>query len=183
MQEYVKQPSDLVWDKPQQRTLEEYLSVREPMLQKFKRTQMEFELQIYLDRVKWVQEDDLSAWFLATRERTAIFHLFNLTERFPDGITVQEVSRFLKIARSTVSRLLSEAHGCGFIHRNKKIGYSRYYVPSQHLLDNGDYYAEYYVDNVIKREWDTHRSEFFNYKRVEKMTRERLRRDDVDDPY
>ena len=160
--------------------LDVYEKVRSQMLEEFKQTQMDFELQLYSDRKKWILEDPLSDWFLKTRERTAIFHRFNLNLRFPSGHTVSMLSKTLNLTRSSTSRLLSEAHSLGYIYRNKERGYQRYYLPSQHLLRNGRWYSEYFVNQILERESNIKRFSFFNYKRVEKLTRNKMSDDHVD---
>tara|TARA_R100001015_G_C4619144_1_gene175778 strand:+ start:1014 stop:1568 length:555 start_codon:yes stop_codon:yes gene_type:complete len=152
----------------------DYQEVRKELLQRYKESQMRFELQLFKDRVQWVKDDPLSEWFLATRERTAIFHQFNLTRENPDGQTVKMISNALDMPRETISRLLSECHALGFIYRNKAKGFQRYYLPSEHLLENGTWYAEYYVSQIVSIESWPDRAGFFNLKRVENATRESL---------
>ena len=152
----------------------DYQNVRNQLLARYKESQMRFELQLFKDRQQWVKDDPLSDWFLATRERTAIFHQFNLTRENPNGQTVGMISKSLNIPRETISRLLSECHALGFIHRNKMQGFQRYYLPSQHLLDNGTWYAEYYVSQILSIESWPERAGFFNLKRVENVTREHI---------
>ena len=96
----------------------DYQTARKKLLAQYKESQMRFELQLFKDRQEWVKNDPLSEWFLATRERTAIFHQFNLTRENPDGQTVGMISRALNMPRETISRLLSECHALGFIYRN-----------------------------------------------------------------
>ena len=76
--------------------------------------------------------------------------------------------------RETISRLLSECHALGFIYRNKSKGFQRFYLPSQHLLDNGTWYAEYYVSQILSIESWPERAGFFNLKRVENATRQTI---------
>lgn len=162
----------------------EYQRVREDMLNRYKQSQMQFELQLFKDRQQWIIDDPLSEWFLASRERTALFHRFNL-DGFPDGHTVSMESRALGIDRSQMSRMLSEAHTLGFIYRNKKPKKQRFYLPSQHLLNNGTWYAEYYVSQILSIERWPDREGFFNLKRVENVTRQNMRGNHVDfsDPF
>lgn len=157
----------------------DYLKVRQELLSRYKDSQMQFELQLFRDRQQWIIDDPLSEWFLASRERTALFHRFNL-KGFPDGHTVSMESRALGIDRSQMSRMLSEAHGLGFIYRNKKPKKQRFYLPSQHLLDNGTWYAEYYVSQILSIEKWPQREGFFNLKRVENATRQKMRENHVD---
>ena len=157
----------------------DYQKVRAELKQRYKQSQMRFELQLFHDRQRWSEEDPLSKWFLATRERTAIFHMFNLTNQYPQGLSVGMVSRFLNLARSTTSRLLTEAHTLKFIYRNKQEGLQRFYLPSQHLLDDGDFYSEYYIDQILSLETWPERMGFFELKRVEQTTRKKLRHGDV----
>tara|TARA_S200002703_G_scaffold85192_1_gene73577 strand:+ start:222 stop:815 length:594 start_codon:yes stop_codon:yes gene_type:complete len=152
----------------------DYQRARKELLERYKETQMGFELQLFKDRQQWVKEDPLSEWFLATRERTAIFHQFNLTRENPNGQTVGMISQSLSIPRETISRLLSECHALKYIYRNKSIGFQRYYLPSEHLLKNGTWYAEYYVSQILSIERWPNREGFFNLKRVENATRETL---------
>ena len=152
----------------------DYQRAREELLERYKETQMGFELQLFKDRQQWVKEDALSEWFLATRERTAIFHQFNLTRENPNGQTVGMISQSLSIPRETISRLLSECHALKYIYRNKCKGFQRYYLPSEHLLKNGTWYAEYYVSQILSIERWPNREGFFNLKRVENATRETL---------
>ena len=154
----------------------DYQRARKQLLERYKESQMRFELQVFKDRQQWIKDDPLSDWFLATRERTAIFHQFNLTKENPNGQTVTMISKSLSMPRETISRLLSECYALGFIYRNKAKGFQRYYLPSQHLLDNGAWYAEYYVSQILSIESGPERAEFFNLKRVEKMTRQLLRK-------
>tara|TARA_R100000734_G_scaffold13091_1_gene9689 strand:+ start:655 stop:1209 length:555 start_codon:yes stop_codon:yes gene_type:complete len=152
----------------------DYLNVRKELLERYKESQMRFELQLFKDRTQWIADDPLSEWFLATRERTAIFHQFNLTRENPEGQTVGMISAALHMPRETISRLLSECHALGFIYRNKSKGFQRYYLPSKHLLENGTWYAEYYVSQILSIESWPERAGFFNLKRVENATRENL---------
>ncbi len=153
----------------------DYLHVRKGLRERYKESQMRFELQLFKDRTQWIKEDPLSEWFLATRERTAIFHQFNLTRENPDGQTVGMISAALELPRETISRLLSECHALKFIFRNKAEGFQRYYLPSEHLLANGTWYAEYYVSQILSIESWPERAGFFNIKRVENATRAMLR--------
>ena len=152
----------------------DYLNVRKKLLARYKESQMRFELQFVKDRQQWIKDDPLSDWFLATRERTAIFHQFNLTRENPNGQTVGMISKSLNMPRETISRLLSECHALGFIYRNKSKGFQRFYLPSQHLLDNGTWYAEYYVSQILSIESWPERAGFFNLKRVENATRQTI---------
>ena len=162
----------------------DYEKVRDDLLLRYKQSQMQFELQLFKDRQQWIIDDPLSDWFLASRERTALFHRFNL-DGFPDGHTVSMESESLGIDRSQMSRMLSEAHSLGFIYRNKRPKKQRFYLPSQHLLDNGTWYSEYYVSQILSIERWPDREGFFNLKRVENVTRQNMRGNHVDfsDPF
>ena len=140
---------------------------RARMLDIFKETQMQFELQMFHDRQKWMKSDRLGAWFVSSRLKTAIFHTFNL-KNFPDGHTVSGISRLLNTDRSTISRLLTDCHKNGFIYRNKAPEKERYYLPSTELLENGKRYAEYYTDQILSMENELDRRLFFDVKRLEK---------------
>jgi len=146
----------------------------------FKRSQMLFELNCYRDRKSFMESDEVPRWFLATYERKAIFFLFN-QEGFPHGHTVNEVSRAVDIARSTTSRLLTEAHTLGFIYRNREEGFQRNYLPSERLLEVGNLYCEYYYDRLLESDPENNREPFYQYKLTEQRTRAKLRDGDVDD--
>lgn len=163
---------------------EQYETARKNLLLRYKESQMQFELQLFKDRQQWITEDPLSGWFLASRERTALFHRFNL-QGFPDGHTVSMESKALGIDRSQMSRMLSEAHRLGFIYRNKKPQKQRFYLPGQHLLDNGTWWSEYYVSQILSMERWPDRESFFNLKRVENYVRQNMRGNHVDssDPF
>jgi hypothetical protein len=156
-----------------------YEASRTEQREVFKKSQMLFELSCYRDRQKFMADDEVPRWFLNTYERKAIFFLFNLSG-FPHGHTVNEVSRAVNIARSTTSRLLTEAHTLKFIYRNREEGYQRYYLPSDRLLEVGNLYCEYYVDRLLEVDQAGERRPFYNYKVTELRTRLKLRDGDVD---
>jgi len=145
----------------------------------FKKSQMLFELACYRDRQKFMEDDTVPKWFLATYERKALFFLFNLSG-FPNGHTVNEVSRSVNIARSTTSRLLTEAHQLKFIYRNPEEGFQRYYLPTERLLEVGNLYCEYYIDRLLEVDPANTRQAFYEYKCTETRTRAKLRAGDVD---
>ena len=147
---------------------DELRSIREAMVQTFKQTQMEMELTMYWDKKSWSQDSDFWAWINASRERSAIFHLFNL-KGYPDGWTVSMVSEYLGRDRTSVSRDLTDCQQRGFIYRNKSFDKQRYYLPSERLLNNGTYYAEYYVDLVLSQELEADRRTFFDYRKHERQ--------------
>ena len=157
-----------------------YKDSRSAERKSFKRAQMLFELACYRDRQKFMEDDEVPRWFLSTYERKAIFFLFNLSG-FPHGHTVNEVSRAVNIARSTTSRLLTEAHTFNFIYRNREEGYQRYYLPSERLLEVGNLYCEHYVDRLLEVDPANTRQPFYNYKCTEERTRKKMRDDHVDD--
>ena len=142
--------------------------VRSEMVKRFVQTQMQMELQMYWDKKEWMLDSDLWAFFGASRERTAIFHLFNLDGK-PHGWTVNMVSEYLKRDRSAVSRDLTECHTLGYIVRNKKPGKQRFYLPTERLLNNGTWYAEYYVELNLSMENEKHRRLFFDYRKAERQ--------------
>lgn len=142
--------------------------VREQMVRRFVQTQMQMELQMYWDKKEWMLDSDLWAFFGASRERSAIFHLFNLDDR-PYGWTVNMVSEYLNRDRSAVSRDLTECHTLGYIVRNKEPGKQRYYLPTPRLLNNGIWYAEYYVDLNLSMENEKDRRLFFDYRKAERQ--------------
>jgi predicted transcriptional regulator len=142
--------------------------VRSEMVRRFVQTQMQMELQMYWDKKEWMLDSDLWAFFGASRERTAIFHLFNLDGR-PHGWTVNMVSEHLNRDRSAVSRDLTECHTLGYIVRNKETGKQRYYLPTERLLNNGTWYAEYYVDLNLSMENEKDRRLFFDYRKAERL--------------
>ena len=141
--------------------------VRAKMLKDFKQSQMLMELQMYWDKKVWAEDSDFWQWFGASRERTAIFHLFNL-QGYPDGWTNSMVADYLQRDRSAVTRELTECQQNGFIFRNAKDGKQRHFLPSERLLMNGNWYAEYYVDLVIRMNKDNSRRLFHDYRINEK---------------
>jgi len=148
-----------------------YLGSRAEMKAQFKKTEMQRQLQLYLDRKNWRKIDPLSEWFLQSRDRLAIFHLFNLQD-YSDGLSVGQVSRALKLPRTTTSRLLMECYQKRFILKNPEEGKSRFYIPSEHLLRNGDYWCEYFIDTTLSIEGYAQRGMFFDLKRLEYRTRQ-----------
>ena len=143
--------------------------LRAKMLGIFTETQMQFELQMFHDRQKWMKRDPLAAWFLSSRLKTAIYHYFNL-KGFPHGHTVSSISKALNTDRSTISRLLTECHQKGYIYRNKSAKKRRYYLPETELLENGKWYAEYIADQILSMENELERRLFVDYKRMEKIS-------------
>ena len=141
--------------------------LRERMLGLFTETQMQFELQMFHDRQKWMRRDPFGAWFMSSRLKTAIYHTFNL-DNFPNGHTVSSVSRLLNTDRSTISRLLTDCNKKGFIYRNMLPEKGRYYLPSAELLKSGKRYSEYYIDQILSMENELDRRLFYDYKRMEK---------------
>jgi len=156
-----------------------YEASRTEQREVFKKSQMLFELSCYRDRQKFMEDNEVPRWFLATYERKALFFLFNLSG-FPNGHTVNEVSRSVNIARSTTSRLLTEAHQLKFIYRNPEEGFQRYYLPTERLLEVGNLYCEYYLDRLLEVDPAGERRPFYNYKVTELRTRSKLRDGDVD---
>ena len=143
--------------------------LRAKMLEIFKETQMQFELQTFHDRQKWMKSDPLAALFLSSRLKTAIYHYFKL-KGFSHGHTVSSISKALSTDRSTISRLLTECHQKGYIYRNKSPKKRRYYLPATELLENGKWYAEYIADQILSMENELERRLFVDYKRMEKIS-------------
>lgn len=146
---------------------EDLRRVREKMVQTFKQTQMQMELQMYHDKKQWAKDSEFWEWFSASRERSAIFHVFNLTD-YPDGWTVSAMADFLQRDRTAVSRDLTDCQQKGFIYREKSEGNQAAYHPSERLLNNGTWYAEYYTDLVISLTEVSSRQLFIDYRKVEK---------------
>ena len=146
---------------------EDLRSVREAMVQIFKKTQMEMELKMYHDKKEWAKDSELWAWFGASRERSAIFHVFNLSG-YPDGWTVSAMADFLQRDRTSVSRDLTDCQQKGFIYRDKSDGNQAAYHPTERLINNGTWYAEYYVDLIISLTEASARQWFIEYRKIEK---------------
>ena len=142
--------------------------VREQMVQRFKQTQMRFELEMFWDKKQWADDSDFWAWFGASRERTALFHAFNLDDH-PDGWSVSSMANFIRRDRSSVSRELTECHSLGFIYRNKSEDKQRLYLPTERLLNNGTWYCEYFVDKQLAMDVIAERSLFFEYRKTERQ--------------
>jgi len=151
-------------------TEEQYAANRADMKKRFKQTEMLRQIKVFTDRKNWVKTDEVSNWFLQSRERLAIFHLFNISG-YPEGFSVNMVSRSLELPRTTTSRLLSDCYQQRLIYKNPKKGKSRFYLPSDHILRNGDYWCEYFIDTILALEMDIDRSTFFDCKMVEYKTR------------
>ena len=147
---------------------EDLRSVRESMVQTFKQTQMEMELKMYHDKKEWAKDSELWAWFGASRERSALLHAFNLNGH-PNGWTVNEMADYLQRDRTSVSRDLTECHKKGFIYRDKSDGNQAAYHPTERLINNGTWYAEYYVDLIISLTEASSRQWFIEYRKIEKQ--------------
>jgi hypothetical protein len=147
--------------------LDSLRQVRAKMLSDFKQSQMKMELEMYWDKKVWAEDSAFWQWFGASRERTALFHLFNL-QGYPDGWTNSMIADYLQRDRSAVTRELTECQQNGFIYRNPQEGKQRYFLPSERLISNGDWYAEYYVDLVIRMNENNSRRLFNDYRTTEK---------------
>ncbi len=147
---------------------EDLRSVREAMVQMFKQTQMEMEIQMYHDKKNWAKDSDLWAWFGASRERSVYLHAFNL-DGYPNGWTVNEMADYLQRDRTSVSRDLTDCHQKGFIYRDKSFGNQAAYHPTERLINNGTWYAEYYVDLIISLTEASARQWFIEYRKIEKQ--------------
>jgi len=123
--------------------------LKNQMIIEFKQTQCQLELQMYFDKRKWSDDSDFCEWIFASKDRQAYFHMFNLTG-YKNGWLVSMVSDFLGRDRTACSKDLSDMQQRGFIYRNKSKGYQRHYLPSKRLLDNGDFYSNYYVDLTLQ---------------------------------
>jgi len=142
--------------------------VREEMVQTFKQTQMQMELQMYHDKKQWAKDSEFWEWFCASRERSAIFHVFNLSG-YPDGWTVSAMANFLQRDRTAVSRDLTDCQQRGFIYREKSDGNQAAYHPTERLINNGTWYAEYYTDLIISLTEASARQWFIEYRKIEKQ--------------
>ena len=154
---------------------DELRAVRQEMLLRFKQTQMMFELDMFWDKQQWAQDSDFWAWFGASRQRTSLFHAFNL-QGHSDGWTVNKMAEFIKRDRSSVSKELTECHTHGFIYRDKSEGKQRHYHASERLINNGNWYTEYFVDKQLAMDEYEDRSAFFLYRKTEREHFERTKK-------
>ena len=123
--------------------------LKDQMIIEFKQTQCQLELQMYFDKKKWSEDSDFCEWIYASKDRQAYFHLFNLIG-YSNGWSVSMVADFLGRDRTACSKDLSDMQQREYIYRNKSEGYQRHYLPSKRLLDNGNFYANYYVDLTLE---------------------------------
>jgi len=140
---------------------------RESLIQRFVQTQIKLEHQIYLDKKKWSQYDEVARWTFATPNRQMLFWMFAM-DSIGEGFSVSDAADYLQRDRASVSKDLSELHGFKYILRNTKEGYQRYYLPSQRLLNNAAWYSNYYVDLTLSLTEDKNRGAFFEYRSAER---------------
>jgi len=141
--------------------------LRENLIQKFMQTQIELEHQIYLDKKKWAETDEICRWIFATPNRQMVFWMF-AKEDLGEGISVSQASDYLQRDRASVSKDLSDLHGFKYILRNKKKGFQRCYLPSDKLLYNAAWFSNYYVDLTLTLTEDKNRGAFFEYRAAER---------------
>jgi len=146
---------------------EDLRDFRESLIQRFIQTQIKLEHQIYLDKKKWSEHDEISRWTFATPNRQMLFWMFAV-EDIGEGFSVSRAADYLQRDRASVSKDLSELHGFKYILRNTKEGYQRYYLPSQRLLNNAAWYSNYYVDLTLSLTEDKNRGAFFEYRSAER---------------
>ena len=140
---------------------------RESLIQRFIQTQIKLEHQIYLDKKKWSENDEIARWTFATHNRQMVFWMFAM-DGIGEGFSVSMAADYLQRDRASVSKDLSELHGFKYILRNTKEGYQRYYLPSQRLLNNAAWYSNYYVDLTLSLTEDKNRGAFFEYRSAER---------------
>ena len=140
---------------------------RESLIQRFIQTQIKLEHQIYLDKKKWSENDEIARWTFATTNRQMVFWMFAM-DGIGEGFSVSMAADYLQRDRASVSKDLSELHGFKYILRNTKEGYQRYYLPSQRLLNNAAWYSNYYVDLTLSVTEDKNRGAFFEYRSAER---------------
>ena len=140
---------------------------RESLIQRFIQTQIKLEHQIYLDKKKWSENDEMARWTFATPNRQMVFWMFAM-KGIGEGFSVSRAADYLQRDRASVSKDLSELHGFKYILRNTKEGYQRYYLPSQRLLNNAAWYSNYYVDLTLSLTEDKNRGAFFEYRSAER---------------
>ena len=140
---------------------------RESLIQRFIQTQIKLEHQIYLDKKKWSESNEIARWTFATPNRQMLFWMFAMNG-IGEGFSVSDAADYLQRDRASVSKDLSELHALKYILRNTKEGYQRYYLPSQRLLNNAAWYSNYYVDLTLSLTEDKNRGAFFEYRSAER---------------
>ena len=140
---------------------------RESLIQRFIQTQIKLEHQLYLDKKKWSEYNEIARWTFATPNRQMVFWMLAM-KGIGEGFSVSRAADYLQRDRASVSKDLSELHAFKYILRNTKEGYQRYYLPSQRLLSDAAWYSNYYVELTISLTEDKNRAAFFEYRSAER---------------
>ena len=139
---------------------------RQDMLLKLVQTQISLEHTIYLDRKKWAENNNLSAWIFGSADRQMMFWMMAI-QPIGEGFSPKTASQYLQRGRTIVSKELTAMHDLNFIYRNPKEGFQRYYLPSHRLLNAALWFAEYYVDTTLTATEHDDRRKFFEYRQGE----------------
>ena len=133
----------------------------------FLQTQIALEHVFYLDKKKWAETNTMSSWIFGSTDRQMMFWMFAI-DPIREGFSPKTASEYLQRDRTAVSKELKGMHDLGFIYRNPKEGFQRYYLPSELLIKNAIWYAEYYVDTTLTATEHEARRQFFEYRAAEK---------------
>lgn len=153
---------------------------RQKMSKEFVQTQIKLEHVLYLNRKKWAEQHPLASWIFGSADRQMMFWMMAI-QPIGEGFSPKTAGEYLQRDRTIVSKELTAMHDLGFIVRNNKEGFQRYYLPTQMLLDSAMWYSEYYVDVTLTATEHEARRHFFEYRSAEKQyfKRSRKRADDA----
>ena len=133
----------------------------------FMQTQIALEHVFYLDKKKWAESDALASWVFGSADRQMLFWMMAI-DPIREGFSPKTAGEYLQRGRTIVSKELTAMHDLGFIFRNPKAGFQRYYLPSEMLIEHAQWYAEYYVDTTLTATEHDARRHFFEYRAAEK---------------
>lgn len=133
----------------------------------FMQTQIALEHVFYLDKKKWSETNPLASWIFGSTDRQMMFWMFAI-DPIREGFSPKKAAEYLQRGRTIVSKELTRMHDLGFIYRNPKAGFQRYYLPSELLIKNAIWYSEYYVDTTLTATEHEARRQFFEYRAAEK---------------
>ena len=133
----------------------------------FMQTQITLEHVFYLDKKKWAETDPLASWVFGSADRQMLFWMMAI-DPIREGFSPKTASEYLQRDRTAVSKELKGMHDLGFIYRNPKEGFQRYYLPSEMLIEQAIWYAEYYVEKTLTATEHDARRQFFEYRAAEK---------------
>lgn len=143
------------------------VNFRNVISKNFMQTQIALEHVFYLDKKKWAETDTLASWIFGSADRQMLFWMFAI-DPIREGFSPKTAAEYLQRGRTIVSKELTSMHDLGFIYRNPKAGFQRYYLPSEMLIKNALWYSEYYIDTTLTATEHEARRQFFEYRAAEK---------------